>query len=669
MSPLSFSKMHPQVHDTIHMVGVGVALGATLVLLAIVGIMEMYDPTCFRCCRGRGSSNEGGCCVGDSVGRCGRCWRSCGRRARTLLCCRGRCCAPCCGGKGCGLLNVLFCCRRGGKSGGVGLTLQKSVSARDLELQLAAGKGQSRCACGRLLLCVLVTAAGTLGFLAAFTDIVGYLKGPLPNPPSPPSEKPFSFPVGRPVVGAHAGLPYMWESPANPRGIVFLAHGCGRSHKDFWDPSPSPGGGAGACPDCTGMPEERRIVETCLSRNLLAVAIGTPAEAKDRCWSPRAHAPVVAETLVRLQRELHMERLPVYVFGASSGAGLVAVLPHSITIAAVSLQIFGVDPTVFHQGYPATLFDHMPRDRRMAKVVQADLRRLEKLHVPHAELKLMPQSMGPYFFSGRIPGKVTKDMSMTLVRALADHGLVDANGHLTENPRRLAWKEVTIADVGSAGRGGGGRGGYGGDPQSRAATAQAGVERLRAMLRMETERSPIAEELNVAWAAHEISGQHFTRIVDWFVTHGPDSHRLSDAERFHFQPREEDMQEDDVVDVEGGVAGRAGAGGAGGARGAGAVEKVGEVREVGEGRQPHPASGAPSGVPSSLPSGLPSSRSSSKTTRSSGAGGSAGGATYEGRGASKFQRIRGEAQANREREKWGGGGGDKRAQGRPEAAT
>jgi hypothetical protein len=410
------------------------------------------------------------------------------------------------------------------------------------------------------------------------------------------------------------------------------------------------------------MPEERRIVETCLSRNLLAVAIGTPAEAKDRCWSPRAHAPVVAETLVRLQRELHMERLPVYVFGASSGAGLVAVLPHSITIAAVSLQIFGVDPTVFHQGYPATLFDHMPRDRRMAKVVQADLRRLEKLHVPHAELKLMPQSMGPYFFSGRIPGKVTKDMSMTLVRALADHGLVDANGHLTENPRRLAWKEVTIADVGSAGRGGGGRGGYGDDHQSRAAAAQAGVERLRAMLRLETERSPIAEELNVAWAAHEISGQHFTRIVDWFVTHGPDSHRLSDAERFHFAPREEDMQEDDVADVgSGGVAGRGGAG---------AVEKVGEE----EGRQPHPASsspsGVPSGMPSSLPSGLPGSRSSSKAPvlRSSGAGGSAG-AMYEGRGASKFQRIRGEAQANREREKWGGGAGDKRAPGRPEAAT
>jgi hypothetical protein len=55
-----------------------------------------------------------------------------------------------------------------------------------------------------------------------------------------------------------------WQVPKNPKGAVFLAHGCVHSAYNFWPQSE-------ACPECRGLPEE-------LSHTLQALKLGYAGE-------------------------------------------------------------------------------------------------------------------------------------------------------------------------------------------------------------------------------------------------------------------------------------------------------------------------------------------------------------------------------------------------------
>jgi len=52
----------------------------------------------------------------------------------------------------------------------------------------------------------------------------------------------------------------VWQSPSeNPKGMVFLAHGCAHAATDWWPKSES-------CPSCIGLPIEKSIVHSILLR-------------------------------------------------------------------------------------------------------------------------------------------------------------------------------------------------------------------------------------------------------------------------------------------------------------------------------------------------------------------------------------------------------------------
>lgn len=107
---------------------------------------------------------------------------------------------------------------------------------------------------------------------------------------------------------------------------------------------------------------------------------------------------------------------------------------------------------------------------------------------------MLPLPIDRAFFCGRIDG-ISAARSEQLARALAANGLLDAAGRLLSNPRRSAWRG--------------------------AVRAFAGDDTLR------SDASAIAEELNVAYASHEIVADQMGETLDFSL--GAIDHPSSNA--------------------------------------------------------------------------------------------------------------------------------------------
>lgn len=71
-------------------------------------------------------------------------------------------------------------------------------------------------------------------------------------------------------------LETLWEVPASPTGVLFLAHGCNHAAADFWPPATS-------CPHCTGLPQERLVRLAALARGYAVVAVSS-LDREKQCW-------------------------------------------------------------------------------------------------------------------------------------------------------------------------------------------------------------------------------------------------------------------------------------------------------------------------------------------------------------------------------------------------
>ncbi|PNW71221.1 hypothetical protein CHLRE_16g692650v5 [Chlamydomonas reinhardtii] len=308
----------------------------------------------------------------------------------------------------------------------------------------------------------------------------------------------------------------VWQLPAAgaaaAKGVVFLAHGCSHGAVDFWPKS-------AGCPQCTGLPEEMNITLHVLTRGYAAVAISSYDRRMSRCWqnmwgsrdeilnsaSDQADFTRVETALKALLARERLEAAPLFAFGASSGGGFVLGLPPVMpgVFSGVAAQIMGGAPKHFEayeraretdsvvSHWPPTALVHMPRDGHIGTLVGMNLQELKALKIPHLEIQIPPQPLTPLYMVQRCAPEVDEATSKAIYEALKAADYLDAEGFLRHNPRlapdwRLILQRANVPGVTSG------------------------------KLRLEPDLSPLAEELNHLYGAHEISSESTTDLLDWW---------------------------------------------------------------------------------------------------------------------------------------------------------
>ncbi|BBN09541.1 hypothetical protein MPTK1_4g20580 [Marchantia polymorpha subsp. ruderalis] len=282
------------------------------------------------------------------------------------------------------------------------------------------------------------------------------------------------------------GTEYVWQIPSfsdpskKVRGIVFFAHGCYGRSTFFWDTHPN-------CENCTGMPEERLLTLNSLSRGYAVIAVSSTAE----CWKASVDVPKVVTVLKSWTARYRLEHLPVVALGASSGGYFVSILAAQYKFQSLVIQISylgKVDGMVIDSTYPPTLFVYMPKDTRLALRIKDSRNLLRSKGVETDEVLCTELKVTPHFFSNKIPA-INDDVSEKLVAVFKDYGLLNHAGYMKLDGRSSGW---------------------------------IGPVRKRNVLpfamRRKLERH-LEEELNLAYAFHEMTSVPAEAILDWFDAH------------------------------------------------------------------------------------------------------------------------------------------------------
>ena len=300
------------------------------------------------------------------------------------------------------------------------------------------------------------------------------------------------------------GTEITWQKPPLfVKAVLFVAHGCGHSALDFFDRSKT-------CQQCIGLPEEKAVVKHALEAGFLVIAASSKDRAGTRCWSVKTPgqddddgAAVRRAIHTIVERELPRQKLPLFAFGASSGGSFVQTLPlYAPEMVAVVAQIAPGLTVISPEGFrmppskTPTAFSHMPRDASTAKKIRGAVKTLKQLHIATEEWEAHPLPVPDTFFAERIEA-VQGDQSMALVQALRKGGIIDLNTEmLRTDPRDGRWRHALRND-----------------PAASQVIAELGDSLV-------ADESPIAEELNVAWATHELSAAHMPQILAWLMMQG-----------------------------------------------------------------------------------------------------------------------------------------------------
>ncbi|PON90660.1 Alpha/Beta hydrolase fold containing protein [Trema orientale] len=280
-----------------------------------------------------------------------------------------------------------------------------------------------------------------------------------------------------PTLGFWNGTDVIWQVPDSPKAVLFLAHGCDGQAFNFWDRSPD-------CPDCIGLPEERLIVLHALARKFAVVSISSSG----RCWSFGKEVMIVKDIIRWWVENQRLEQLPLVALGASSGGHFVSVLATELNFSSITLMIAeGVfDRMDIKENYPPTLFVHMPKDiyRRQKLVENMELLRNKGVDV--AEIECMEFPLLPHLLADRIPG-IDQSVSAKLFELFQQKGFIDENKYMRKDGRKMRWKEALKEDK----------------------TISVDEHLLH----------PIQEELNLAFAYHEMTSLHTDQIFKWFESH------------------------------------------------------------------------------------------------------------------------------------------------------
>ncbi|CAL5406813.1 unnamed protein product [Camellia sinensis] len=280
-----------------------------------------------------------------------------------------------------------------------------------------------------------------------------------------------------PNVEFRNGTDVIWQIPDSPKAVLFLAHGCSGRAVNFWDKSPK-------CPNCIGLPEERLIVLHALARKFAVLTISSAGT----CWSVEEERMIVKGIIEWWVEKYMLEKLPLVALGASSGGYFVSMLATDMRFSSITIMIA---EGLFHQmditkDYPPTLFVHMPKDEARKQQIDANLRFLKEEGIDVAEVKCMEFPLSPNFLADRIPG-LDKTISMKLFDLFRDKGFIDKNGYMRADGRAIRLK--------------------------------AALRESKIILPDMHQVHHIQEELNLAFAYHEMTSLQSEEIFDWFESH------------------------------------------------------------------------------------------------------------------------------------------------------
>uniref|UniRef100_M4CT79 Peptidase S9 prolyl oligopeptidase catalytic domain-containing protein n=1 Tax=Brassica campestris TaxID=3711 RepID=M4CT79_BRACM len=280
-----------------------------------------------------------------------------------------------------------------------------------------------------------------------------------------------------PTVEIRNGTRLIWKIPTNkPKAVLFIAHGCHRKASDFWDKSPS-------CPNCTGLPEEKVLVRTALSKSFAVITVSSSGT----CWSFGKEKRVVRDVIKTWVKKHNLESLPLVALGASSGGYFVSALALDMEFSSIVLMIAeGVfDRISVNKRYPPTLFVHMPKDVYRQQKIREFLEGLRVEGVDAAEVGCLALPLSPGFLADRIEG-LDRGVSAQVFEVLREKGFVDEKGYMKRDGRRTPWREALS--------------GY-----------KISLE--------ESLVTPVEEELNLAYAYHEMTSLQSEQIFNWFESH------------------------------------------------------------------------------------------------------------------------------------------------------
>ncbi|ESQ44199.1 hypothetical protein EUTSA_v10006079mg [Eutrema salsugineum] len=268
----------------------------------------------------------------------------------------------------------------------------------------------------------------------------------------------------------------IWKIPKSPKAVLFVAHGCQRKASDFWDRSPD-------CPECTGLPEEMRLVRFALSRNFAVITVSSAGN----CWTFGKEKSIVEKIIKSWVKKHELERLPLVALGASSGGYFVSALAIEMRFSSIVLMIAeGVfDQISVTKQYPPTLFVHMPKDVYRQQKIREFLQGLRMEGIDAAEIECLDLALSPDFLADRIPG-LGLDVSAKLFKFFQDEGFVDDKGYLKRDGRRTPWKQ---------------------------ALSSYKISLDQSLI------TPVEEELNLAYAYHEMTSLQSEQIFNWFESH------------------------------------------------------------------------------------------------------------------------------------------------------
>lgn len=280
-----------------------------------------------------------------------------------------------------------------------------------------------------------------------------------------------------PTVERKNGTELIWQIPDGPKAVLFLAHGCSGKAGNFWDRTSS-------CPDCVGLPEERLIVLHALSRKFAVLAMSSSG----LCWSFGKERLVVAGVVKWWIEKQKLEKLPLVALGASSGGYFVSALAADLRFNSITLMIAEglFNRMDIPKDYPPTLFVYMPKDEDRKLRVDENLEVLKEMGIDVAEIKCMEFPLSPNFLADRIPN-LDLTTSRKLFKLFQEKGFIDENGFMRKDGRATRWK---------------------------AAASEQNI-----LLPDKKLANHIQEELNLAFAYHEMTSLQNEQIFSWFESH------------------------------------------------------------------------------------------------------------------------------------------------------
>ncbi|KAK1301489.1 hypothetical protein QJS10_CPB12g00946 [Acorus calamus] len=314
------------------------------------------------------------------------------------------------------------------------------------------------------------------------TTLLFHSRKPKSNPqftlPSPKWNAFQSSVDPRPTVDRINGTDSIWQVPTSPKAVLFIAHGCNGRAANFWDPSPR-------CPGCVGLPEERLIALQALDRRFAVLTVSSVG----RCWSFGREEERVIGIIKNWVAKNTLGDLPIIALGASSGGYFVSSLAMKMKFSSVVIMIAeGVFDSIDVSGdYPPTLFVHMPKDRKRERLIRMNMEALRKKGVDIGEVRCEEFPLVPEFFSDRIPG-LDRTVSVKLFEMLREKGFVDEKGYMRRDGRAIPWKEGV---------------------KGMNLTSGDGLDLY----------GHVQEEMNLAYAYHEMTSFPMEQILDWVESH------------------------------------------------------------------------------------------------------------------------------------------------------